>query len=72
MQERKTWINHPAFTTVNKEIKDKLRDLAFDFHLAVQKGDQAEAVRLIDDAKDLKWSHFPYQIIPGGKSGHSV
>ncbi len=68
MQERKSWIDHPAFKTVNKTIKDKLRELAFDFHIAVQQGDEVLATDLVQEAKGLKVKKFPYEIIPGGKA----
>lgn len=65
--EREKPIHHPAFKSANKKIWQDLRNLAFDFQEAILEGDQAEAVKLIEDAKDLKWDQFPFKIIRGGK-----
>ena len=66
--EREKPIHHPAFQSVNRKIWRGLRNLAFDFQLAVEEGDHIEAARLVEDAKDLKFVHFPFKIIRGGRS----
>lgn len=67
-EKKNSWIDHPAFISVNKEIIQSLRGLAYDYHLAIKSGNLLKAIELIDQAKKIKRDNFPFEIISGENS----